>query len=292
MNKPETKIDFYAATPVTITHQYDSVRTNTKNKASIVVDRKNIPLLITLLQTDSIPKTITIFPKNSFAYYANIFCNYGIGMLIDKNTPKRFGYPRHIYLDSSGMVSTYYNYTQQHKGEVYLHISAPYVNSFLLQPENEPDIKNNTGFLGISIGLDYYYSKNQFLNFSASAVSDLFVPVPAPVYLGDEYELMTSAYFSFSNHHKLKRFSLGYGIAYGKNIWKRSDANLEAMMPVVELKIKRSHVLGFVFPAYYQLGRSFNIGVIYRPTFLRLDIDPALAYEHLISLDLAWKIRL
>lgn len=56
--------------------------------------------------------------------------------------------------------------------------------------------------------------------------------------------------------------------------------------------MKRNLALGFVFPTYFQFGEYFSVGVIYRPTFYRPDLTDKFAYEHLISVDFAWKIRL
>lgn len=41
-----------------------------------------------------------------------------------------------------------------------------------------------------------------------------------------------------------------------------------------------------------QRSEDFNIGIVYRPTFYRPDLINKFKYEHLISIDFAWKIRL
>lgn len=124
-------------------------------------------------------------------------------------------------------------------------------------------------------------------------MSDFFVPFPAAVDISGEYELMSSRYASVSNNHRLGRFSFGYGLSYSKNTWDYRYYDRFDPPPLAREPIKRSHnAFGLVFPTYFQLGEQFNIGVIYRPTFFRPTMTYKFAYEHLISIDFAWKIRL
>jgi hypothetical protein len=189
-----------------------------------------------------------------------------------------------IYINSSDTIKGIT------KGQISLHLSLPYINNFHLNPVNE-GTKNNTGFMGYSVGLDYYYKPNQFVNLSFSQIQDFFLPI-AFVDRGDEYELMSSYVFNLTNNHKVKRFSLGYGIAFSKNSWELRnlswDENSSTRKPVK----KNNNALGLSFSSYYQLTQSFYVGFIYRPTFLRLNSDPTFKYEHTISIDIAWKIRL
>ncbi len=181
----------------------------------------------------------------------------------------------------------------KNKGELHLQLSLPHINSFFLQPQNESNAKVNTGFWGISAGVVYYHSQNQFIHFSASAVIDLFIPVPAAVDYSGEVELMSSTYLSLSNNHKIKRFTIGYGVSYGRNIWDlRYYDDFDPPPPTRPPVMKDSKSLGIIIPCYYTLGEHFSIGIIYRPTFFRVDAKPTIAYEHLISIDMAMKIRL
>lgn len=262
------------------------------NKVNLNVERKNDKLQI-VASTDSLAKTFEIEPRNSFMYWSNIFFNYGIGMLVDRNNPKRYSYPQSIYINSSDTNSRYYLFGQSNnKGELYLHLSLPYINSFRLTPDNE-GTKINTGFWGLTIGLDYYHSKNQFVNIGISGVSDFFVPVPAAVDIGGEYELMSSRYISISNNHKLRRFTIGYGLSYARNTWDfRYYDRFDPLPPTREPVKKSSNAFGLIFPTYFQVGEHFHIGVVYRPTFYRPTMIDKFKYEHLISIDFAWKIRL
>ena len=224
--------------------------------------------------------------------------------LIDLTNQKRFYYGKSVFFDISDSVrfirppisKSFHNFFSKtyptNKGELYLHVSLPHINSFSLTPENEK-AKTNTGFWGLSLGLDYCYARNKFLNLSVSGVSDFFVPVPAAVDISGEYELMSSRYISFSNNHRIKRFTLGYGLSYARNTWDFRYYDRFDPVPPTRDPVKRSHnSFGLVFPTYVQLSKNFHFGVIYRPTFFAPELSDKFKYEHLISIDFAWKIRI
>jgi len=230
-----------------------------------------------------------------FIYTSNIYPTplFWTGFLIDKNNPKRYSYPKRIYINSADTISKYYSYSQSdNKGEFHLHLSLPHMNTFCLNPKNE-DYKVSIGFWGLSIGLDYYHSSNQFINIGVSGVMDFFLPFPAAVDLSGEHEAANSLYVSLSNNHKVGRFSIGYGLSFGRNTWSFIYHDRFDPPPPTRDPVTRSHnVFGLIFPSYFQLGERFNIGVVYRPTFYRPNLTNKFSYEHLISVDFAWKIRI
>jgi hypothetical protein len=293
MNFSTTPVNIYTKGSTTLIYASDSINTNSKNKARLHLPRQDPAIQLTA-KNDSLRQSFALESRNSLAYLLNAVYTIGIGFLVEKDHPKRFTYPRNIYLNESLERTTYGRFLSvPKKGDIDLHVSIPYVNNFLLRPENETSRKLNTGFWGLSLGLDYHYSDQQFLNLSFSGVTDFFLPVPAAVSLNGEYELMTSAYGSLSNNHRIRRFTLGYGLSLGRNIWElgyfdRSNPNPPAREP-----ISKGHLAaGFVFPLYYQLSNRMKLGLIYRPTSWRLDIEPQWRYEHLVSVDVAWKIPL
>lgn len=291
MNQPYRSITVHTTQPGDIIFKKDTIKTR-NNKANFKVERKNEPISI-VATTDSLTKSFEVEQRNSFEYWANIFTNYGIGMLVDKKNPRRYGYPKHVYINSADTISKYYSFSQENKkGGLYLHLSLPHINSFRLTPEGEKT-KINTGFWGLAIGLDYYHSESQFINLGVSGVTDFFVPVPGSIDIRGEYELLSSRYISFSNNHRIKRFTIGYGLSYSRNTWDyKNYGSIDSITPKREPVKKSNYSFGLVFPAYFQLGDHFNIGIIYRPSFYRPGSSPKFLYEHLISMDFAWKIRL
>lgn len=293
LNRPYKNVRVHTTEPSKIIHRYDTIKT-VNNKANLSVERKKEVLSIVAM-TDRITKPIEIKPRNSFAYWLNIYPTplFWTGFLIDKNNPKRYSYPKRIYINSADTISKYYSYSQSdNKGEFHLHLSLPHMNTFCLNPKNE-DYKVSIGFWGLSIGLDYYHSSNQFINIGVSGVMDFFLPFPAAVDLSGEHEAANSLYVSLSNNHKVGRFSIGYGLSFGRNTWSFIYHDRFDPPPPTRDPVTRSHnVFGLIFPSYFQLGERFNIGVVYRPTFYRPNLTNKFSYEHLISVDFAWKIRI
>lgn len=176
------------------------------------------------------------------------------------------------------------------KGLILIHLSFPYINNFHFSPVNE-GTKKNTGFMGYSVGLDYFYKVNQYVSLSFSQIQDFYLPI-AFVDKGDEYELMSSYIFNLTNNYQVNRFSFGYGIVFSKNRWELRNLSWDENSSTREPLKKDNNVFGLSFSTYYQLTQSFHFGLIYRPTFLRINNEPMLNYEHTISIDIAWKIRL
>jgi len=292
-NQAWTVSTIYTTEPTKIVFQNDTIKTK-RNKVKLILERQNAPIEIIAI-TDSLKKKVTIKAVNSIEYWANIAYFYGIGMLIDNRNPKRYTYPPKIYLNSTDTINKYYNYYERwnNKGQLLLHLSFPYYNSFRLSPVNE-STKKNFGYMGVSVGLDYYHSKNQFINISASRVTDCSAPFVMDDFVSEneKYEYIYSTYLSLSNNYKIKRLSIGYGLSYAINTWELVEYGRYGSIPVEVSVTKTNKALGLVFSSYFQATPNFYLGVIYRPTLLRPDIKPTFKYEHLISIDFAWKIRL
>lgn len=291
MNRPTTRTMVHVKKPAQLVVNGDTIQVY-RSKYPLILERSEDHVRLEVI-TDSQQTTIYMPARNSFAYWANLFCNYGIGMLIDKDNPKRYAYPNHLYLDNDDSVSRFWNYQPDHqKGQLELHLSLPHMNHFYLQPREE-NRKDKLGFWGLSIGMNYYHRDNQFLKLTTSGVADLFVPVPAPVDYSGEHEFMRSVWVGLSNNHHGKRFTSGYGISFAKNIWEHRYYNLfNPPPPTREPITRRDYSLGLLLSTYYNVGKRFGLGVIYRPTFARLNKPADFAYEHVISFDIAWKIVL
>ncbi len=288
-NSPYKNVTIVTSDESKIIYDGDTISTS-ENKAEISVERGPKPFTI-IVENDSMSKQVDVKSQNSQIYWANIPFIYGF--IFDYKNNKRYSYPRNVYIDTRNSNNTYSKYGQvKNKGEMYLHLSLPHMNSFLLTPQGESP-KSSVGFWGLTIGLDYYHSDNQYLNAGVSGVSDFFLPVPAAIDMSGEYELMSSGYVSLSNNHKINRFSIGYGLSFGRNFWDfRYYDNFDPEPPTRDPVKKSGNAFGFVFPVYYQAGNTFNLGIVYRPTLYRPSMPEKFKYEHLISLDFAFKFRI
>ncbi|MBK9490620.1 MAG: hypothetical protein IPO07_18925 [Haliscomenobacter sp.] len=291
LNPRYKSMSVFTQQPSKVIIRSDTLHTEA-NQVNFLIPRSKDSLKLVII-TDTSRQTFQIASRSSFAYYLNIAYNYGLGMLIDRGSPKRYTYPRRIYLGNNmpGGIA-FQKLPETQKGEVNLHLSLPYINSFLLKPVGE-NTKSNTGFLGLAFGVDFYHQNDQYLKLGLGVVSDFLSPLPAPYYVEGGRDYMHSAYGYLSNHHQIKRLDWGYGLSLAENRWgvdyyiDDPDSN-----PPQVPQRKRSVSAGLMFSGHYFTGRNFHMGLQYRPSLWRLYEDPGFRYEHVISLDLAWKIRL
>ena len=180
------------------------------------------------------------------------------------------------------------------KGSWNLHISLPYANAFYSAYGKESQW--GAGFLGLSLGLSYHTSDKTFVNLSAAGILDFALPFPvaidyeSPQVKDHRYSILAN----LSNNHLLlqKRLSLGYGLSYGYDTWNTIHHGIAQEGEKQENIYRTSHSLGFVFPVYYYTRRSFYLGMVYRPMLVQFAHGAHFKYQHTISFDFGWRIRL
>ncbi|MEO8962558.1 MAG: hypothetical protein ABI325_11795 [Ginsengibacter sp.] len=234
------------------------------------------------LQLDSTQKTVFLKARNSFAYWANIYCNYGIGMLVDRDNTKRYAYPGNNYFTLKDTTIKRYAFAPVRKGTINLSLSLPLPSFFSLQ--SETGNYNSVGALGLQAGVDYFYKRDQYLSLNFGAAIDAF-----DEYFGPGYrEFGTVLFTNIMNNNVVGRFDFGYGINLSKLQWRRTTIadtiNLDQSI--------KSTALGFSLSTQYRFGNYFRLGFLYQPDLLRLGNSPALKYQHYISINCTWKIPL
>lgn len=105
LNKKNTQLEIITNSPATVVLGKDTLK-NINNITYLDVLRQEKPLSIAVFN-DSIVKKVTIDSKNSFAYWANLGFYSGLGMLVDRNNPKRYTYPKTVYLDMENGDNSY-----------------------------------------------------------------------------------------------------------------------------------------------------------------------------------------
>ncbi|MES2807977.1 MAG: hypothetical protein V4619_05095 [Bacteroidota bacterium] len=288
-NGRRQRVIVFTKKPTTFIVNADTIST-VRNQIKLDVLRQNKPLELVVVR-DSVNKKVIIKPRSSFAYYANIY-NYGIGYYLERNNPKRYEYPDFINLNTNDTLNKRGGLIMGEKGDFLLHFSLPLFNGFHISPDGEP-MRYLKGGLGISAGFDYFHSDNQFINLSATVATD----GPRIGYRREGEEAITR-YLSLSNNHVINRLSLGYGLTYGQNTWQyrnwrgiayfseRYITTSEGRMP----ETKSNNALGLIFSSHFRIVSGLSAGVVYRPTYIRFGTDNR--YEHLISFDVAYKIRI
>ena len=113
-NRPTTKLRIYTSKPVVVKAE-GKVQTKIADNHGFRVNRNPEPLQLSVFASDSIQRRVSVDSKNSAAFYLNFFpMHYFIqpivGVLLDRKNPKRFTYPRVIYIDLSDTTGGYLNY--------------------------------------------------------------------------------------------------------------------------------------------------------------------------------------
>lgn len=275
LNNPNTSINVYSDVPAKF--KVDEFTYHIEKKREKIRVRRDSATLTLIARVDSVTKTIILKPVNSFAYYANIL-SLGLGTALDKG-PKRYTYQKNVYLDFKSKSTMAPRFASGRKGQTNLVLSLPHINSFYLQSQDE-STEASTGFFGISAGLDKYYSARKFINVYLSANLNFIFPIPAPVEYSIYKEPMSTGYLGLTDNIQYRNFSIGYGVNYATNTWDNGDP------------VESSTSFGLILNGYYRFSKYFYGGIIYRPSLITVEPVSEFRYEHLISIDFAWKIRL
>lgn len=291
LNSAEERIVIFTETPTRVVWGQDTF-TSAQNRIRLQVPRSLQPLEVKLLHNYRV-NTFYIPSVSSFAYWSNVYTNYGIGMLVDQNNPKRYAYPAAVFIDPADSTGRYRLYSNVHQqGEWLIKLGLPYFNTFYLQPDHEP-AQPSAGFWGIATAVGYYTRRDRFLELGISAQTDFFLPVLAAVDISGEYEFASSWYLYLAHHHRFGRFVAGYGLSYSRNTWEFRYSRFGDPGPPTREPVSRSAgALGLYLPLYFYTGNHFYINLSYRPSFRRFSALRPWAYEHLTGLGIGWEISL
>ena len=292
LNSPTTQFTVYASeeTEVTIGRRIVNIE---ENKGAVFAVPRSRDILNMTAKNDRIDTIIQIIPRNSATYYLNFSTAllYGGGFWVDYGNPKRFSYPD-VFIWSDGTFvkgQTNHFYRKNNIEHLALNISMPYANFFNLKPEDQPR-KNINGFLGISIGGELAYAKNKSVVLTFGGAMSFPMPFPVSLQWEGVVETMSTHYLSLEHQFKVHKYLVvGAGLSYNSTEWTFgwSDGHWSRQTDTLE----RHRNLGFSLSSYVPLGRTFRLGVNYRPTFYRMRPRPAWEYAHVISVDLLWNIR-
>ncbi len=271
--------------------------------AKVKVKRSKEDLKITLIG-DTLRRDFTVksSPSPEFVYGNLVFMQAcPIGYAVDFTTQKRFYYGRKVNLDRNApdsiieprILRRWNNYFSKKyttpKGTWAFTASIPYANGFYQQPKNEP-AKDQYGFFGTSIGMEYYYKDDRFVKVTTGAYIDFEVPVPVPLDRFDSYETMSAYNLLLTDNHKFNRFSFGYGLNYTIHSWRMVNHDWEFPSNDEEPRAKDSHSFGLTANAYYQVINGLSVGLVYSPTFYNVFPKGGASYQHVISFDVMYRL--
>ncbi len=177
------------------------------------------------------------------------------------------------------------------QGEWRMKLGLPYVNSFYLRPTNETP-KSQTGFVGLEGGVEYQLALRSFLALELSVNGAAEIPFGV-LDIEGEFDRYLSWSLAASRNTTAGRFSFGYGVSMAANTWTYTRTFVaDTIQPSRDLVTKTSRDLGLILNTYYRLGRTLHFGLIYRPYFVKFDTPDPWQYEHVITVDLMWRIRI
>ena len=300
LNSKYCKTDFRSTTPMSAIIDSTTIELRPYQANVVAIARDTAPKEVVLVK-DTVKDTIELYPHLSTAYFFNV-SSCGLGFLVDKFTIRRWKYPSCIELINQD-IKVYGKkkespITPIKIARLNFHVSLPYVNAFYLSYGNIK--RQDAGFGGLTLGLSYYLKRDKmFMNLSATGIMSYFFPFPVPMLRGGMLDREYSIYGSLTNNHMLakKRLSIGYGISYGRDIWNTVNSGRwhdDATEEEVKQKsiYRHTNSLGFVLPVYYYTKHSFYFGVVYRSMFLQFTGKTRFTYQHTVSLDFGWRIRL
>ncbi len=268
---------------------------------------------VTLI-TDTRTKDFTVKagPSPKFVFGNLLFMQLcPVAYAVDFTNQKRFYYGKSINLDANDTVTVlrpmpgrlFKRYADKRypveKGQIFLELSAPYMNGFYMQPRNEPT-QGYFGFFGFSAGVSYYYKNHKYLKLGGSAATDFLVPVPLPITRDGAYESADIFNFTLTDNHKFNRFTVGYGFNYAINQWKVINHDYEwppNRSPGTEANYTRqpitkiSHGFGFTLSSYHQINCYLHAGIVYSPSVYNVYPSAEFKYQHLLSFDILVKLR-
>jgi hypothetical protein len=268
----------------------DDTLASANGKIRIEVPRAAEPLELKIVSSGK-SIALNIPSQYSTFYWLNITSNYGLGMLLDRRTKKRFTYPNYIYPDSTRRLGYAKLGPKDRRGELLLHMSYPHINAFFISPQETKKVSSG-GFLGIALGAEYYYAPARFVALKGFGILDFFLPFPAPVKWEGSHQTIGVVGVELSHHHRFGRIAVGYGFLYQHYSWDRTTVLTEDYNGPYIQERSSYPAYGFSSSFYWQATRNFHMGVVYRPTYYRPGRAEELVYEHTLSIDFAWKFLL
>lgn len=293
INKSTINVNIYADTDsIEVYLGSDSLNLRTlPTRVNVMRSKDN--LMITA-QKDTIQKQIEVKSTFSSAFIlGNLFSGAGlIGYAIDFTNSKRFTYPTTILIkfnddDKSHSKTNYYTWLNPQKNLQNIKISVP--NGNYLYLNKGYSYGGALGFLGASVGFEYYFTDKYYLNMDFGGLTDFPIPFPAPIDYGGEYNRSFAIYGDIQIGSYYKRLSYDMGIQFTQTRYYERET-VELFPEYIDsLKYyKKQNNLGLAFSAYYRTTKNLKLGFNYYPSFLVLENVPKFHYSHLLFFELSF----
>jgi hypothetical protein len=260
----------------------------------ITAERTKNDLLITA-KKETTQRNLMIKSELSGVYLFPNFLTYGIGYLIDLTTPKRFTYLSEITIDLSNPTGYHtrkkinWDKTVPEKDLLSIKVSIPESNQFYLNKGK--GYGNAFGFLGISVGLEYYYSDRYCLNADIGTLTDFMIPFPAPIDHMGPYNQSFARYADLQIGRDLRKSHFDFGVQYTRTAYyERETVELFPVYIDTLRYFKTQKNIGFALSSYYRILPNLNIGLNYYPSILNWDTKKVEThYSHLLFFEIMFR---
>ncbi len=262
-----------------------------------------------ILVSDSLKKKFLIKSRLSPTFlYGNLALLYAapVGYLIDLTNQKRFYYGDVINLNFNANESNISESSNinlldiiksirpedavGYKNKFNINLSFPWVNWFRTITDGRM-IRKEFGFLGVGLGVNYFYKNNYFIEFQTSTITSYFLPVPAPMLIDGNYAIFSNNIISLTNNYLKSFISLGYGIQSSWHTWKYFFKT-DSTTTIEDRIIRKNASLGFEFNFYFQPLKDVFLGIVYRPSIYTVAPYTKFTYQYSISLDMKLKFNI
>jgi hypothetical protein len=234
-----------------------------------------------IVKNDSVEKSIQIRSKVSPEFkFGNLLLAYycPIGYIIDASSRQKiYGYDKSILVDLSNNRYDYKKWISSKKGQFYFRGSIPWFD-FIEFDNGRDGYKNYKSYMGLTVGVDYYYSPRSYLSLSggATGISDISFPV-MDRWLPDTTQYVKSFSVKLTNNHDVNVFStdninitLGYGLNFTHFRYKEICRDTISDRSVDLYKSNKS-TLGICINANVILFKYGYIGINVLPSFYTLN---------------------
>ncbi len=185
--------------------------------------------------------------------------------------------------------------------QLYVTVGIPFYSRFNYVPPIAGRRESRGTIFGINAGAEYFYTK-------ALSVAAGCEYIPWVILHTDEYQpepqRLSQINLYLTNNTHFWRFSLGYGLNFSADRWRyfynltpefvENNSKYEDYVPEYPFGrdvSQRYWTAGFNFNLNYNIGSVVRFGVVYRPTFWRLNTRYPDVYEHSWSFEVKWLIN-
>lgn len=263
--------------------------------AIVTVPRSKQDLLL-YTKRDSVQKIIRVKSRLSNAFwFGNLYTGGLIGYGIDLTNHKRYTYPRYmtINLEKSKMLPNrdYVRWILPEKGLINIKLSVPEGNHLYINKGK--GYGNSFGFLGISGGIEYYFTDKYCINTDIGTLTDFMLPVPAPIRYEGIYDRSFAIYGDVQVGSDFKRLHYDVGLQFNRTKYYEYDTL--STYPVHSDTLKYYQVqknIGLALSTAYKFSNGFSLGINYYPSVnLPNGNVYKVHYSHLIFFELIFKLE-